>query len=182
MTVDITGLCRDHTFETAEDVCRRCGAEYCELCLVFPFGDAKPLCKECAMAAGGVRSHVSRPAMGRKDLRRALKAFDARRKAAAAAATDAEESPVLTDPLAPTNEDLERATAPIHDPVPEPVTAFDEPVDGDAFVDELAAAFTAPAPAPAPAPTPPPAPSPTPMREQPADGVAPPIDWNRPFG
>lgn len=154
---DTTGLCRDHSFETAEDVCRRCGGEYCELCLVYPFGVAKPLCKECAIAAAGVRSHVSRPAMPKKDLRRKVKAFDARMalrsgNTAQAAGTD---DPVLTDPLAPTEEDLERLPAP--PPVPE---------DGEAFAEELAAAFNS-------------APS---TDDQPADGVAPPIDWSRPFG
>lgn len=165
MTADITGLCRDHSFETAEDLCRRCGAEYCELCLVFPFGASKPLCKECAMAAGGVRSHVSRPALGKRDLRRKIKAFEERRAGRASPSTfgDVNEAAeaVLHDPLAPTEEDLER--------VPVPSTGSE---DGAAFAEQLGAAFDEP---PAPSPPAPPA-------EKPADGVAPPIDWSQPFG
>ncbi len=161
MSAEIAGICRDHSFETAEEVCRRCGAEFCELCLVFPFGASKPLCKECAMAVGGVRSHVSRPAMAKKDIRRKVKAFEAHRRDRSLITTqgDAVEvtDPMLHDPLAPTEDDLER--------VPASVPATD------------GATEAADAPPAAVAETTPPAPG-----EEPASGVAPPIDWSQPFG
>lgn len=165
MTVELTGLCRDHSFETAENLCRRCGLEYCELCLVYPFGAKKPLCKECAMVAGGVRSHASRPEMAKRDVKQRVKAWNARAnvvRSTAAAAEDAITNPVLSDPLAPTHEDLERV----------PVTVPDDNVGHAAgpahHVDDAP-----------PPPPPPPAPAST---DQPAEGVAPPIDWSQPFG
>ena len=48
MSIDLTGLCREHSFESAAELCRRCGLEYCEACVVYPFGAKKPLCKTCA--------------------------------------------------------------------------------------------------------------------------------------
>jgi hypothetical protein len=161
VTADITGICRDHTFETAEDVCRRCGSEFCLLCLVYPFGAAKPLCKECAMTAGGVRAHVSRAAMGKKDLRRKVKAFEARRdgrKAAAAAPADAPKvtDPMLDDPLTFAGDDLERI----------PVLV---PDDGAEFAQDRSAAIDEPM-------------LPPPLAKELGDGVAPPIDWSQPFG
>lgn len=163
MTAEITGLCRDHTFETAEEVCRRCGIEFCEMCLLFPFGAAKPLCKECAMVAGGVRNHATRPEMPKRELKRKVKAFEARRKSPlsspAATMEDVEiTDPVLQDPLAPTAEDLERVPTPVPD-------------DGALVASELADAFSTPPPPPPP-----------PAAPEPADGVAPPIDWSQPFG
>ena len=161
MIDDITGLCRDHSFESAEAVCRRCGLEFCELCLVYPFGARRPMCKECAMAEGGVRSHVARAPMGRRDLRKKLKAFEARQQRAAAngngngnSHTPAEES-VSSDPITPNEDDLERVpVASTRPQVQESPVSFDDPP---------------------PAPPPPPA-------VEPAEGVAPPIDWNQPFG
>ena len=165
MTVDLTGLCQDHSFEKSENVCRRCGLEYCELCLVFPFGAKKPFCKECAMVAGGVRSHAARPEMAKRDVKRRVKAWDARvagRQAAAAATEASLSNPVLSDPLAPTEDDLQRVPATVPD-------------SGDEFAAELADSFNEVPPPPAPAPAPAP-------EEKPADGVAPPIDWSQPFG
>ncbi|GJM39374.1 MAG: hypothetical protein DHS20C19_27410 [Acidimicrobiales bacterium] len=160
MTVEITGLCRDHTFETAEEVCRRCGMEFCEMCLLFPKG--QPLCKECAMVAGGVRNHASRAEMPKREMKRIVKAFAARRAASTSAPLTAEAveitDPVLQDPLAPTVEDLERVPAPVPD-------------DGAAVASELADVFNDPPPPPPP-----------PSGNEPADGVAPPIDWSQPFG
>jgi len=164
VTHEITGLCEDHSFESAENVCRRCGLEYCELCLVYPFGAKKPLCKECAMVVGGVRSQATRPEMARRDLKRRIKAWGARASdatSAAAAATAA--NPVLNDPLAPTEDDLERVPSMVPD-------------NGAEIAAELADAFSEP-----PAPPMPPAPPAQPAQE-PADGVAPPIDWSQPFG
>ena len=84
---DITGLCLDHSFEKAAVICRRCSREFCDACVVYPFGPKKPYCKECAMAAGGVRTHVSRPAQPPKLVRKRVKAFEAF-IAAARTATD----------------------------------------------------------------------------------------------
>lgn len=170
MSDDITGLCKDHSFESAEAVCRRCGLEFCELCLVYPFGAGRPLCKECAMAEGGVRSHVARAPMGRRDLRKKLKAFDRQQAARLAASGNGNGNgegmgnvirstePVLRDPLVPTDDDLEPVPAA---PAPPPVE------------ETAAASFDAPPPPP------PPPPAPT---QEPAEGVAPPIDWSQPFG
>lgn len=161
MSEDITGLCKDHSFESAEAVCRRCGLEFCELCLVYPFGANRPLCKECAMAEGGVRSHVSRAPMGRREIRKKVKAFNARLDRAAAKTTGTSEiNTILRDPLAPTEEDLERVPAVAPAPAADHTVAEAQAVTYDA---------------PPPQPPPPPA-------EDPADGVAPPIDWNQPFG
>lgn len=74
MNGDITGLCREHSFESAADLCRICGAEYCADCLVHPFG--KPLCKSCAIAAGGVRNGGTKKPIKKNVLRRRLKEFE----------------------------------------------------------------------------------------------------------
>ena len=162
---ELTGLCREHSFERSEDICNRCGAEYCELCLVYPFGPRKSLCKECAMVAGGVRAHTVRPEMPKRDVKRRKKAFQARATGRAKARSETELAtetfePVLSDPLAPTPEDLERVPA----MVPED--------DGESVARDLADASSQP-PQSLPSSAPVPAP---------ADGVAPPIDWSQPFG
>lgn len=154
MTTDVTGLCKDHSFETAEEVCRRCGLEFCGLCLVYPFGAAKPLCKECAMAEGGVRSHIHRVAMGRRDLRRKVKAFKSHLAARSVSTpSGSEEIPAERDPLVPIEPELDRV--PVTIPAP---------------------------PKPAPLEQSQPAPAPAPATPDPAGGVAPPIDWSQPFG
>ncbi len=155
MIAELTGLCHDHSFEGAENVCRRCGLEYCELCLVYPFGAKRPLCKECAMVAGGVRSHASRSEMPKRDVKRRVKAWEDRARGTAAAF---EANPVLNDPLAPTEEDLVRvpAATPVED-------------DSAGVAAALGESFGEPPPPAAPG-------------EQPANGVAPPIDWSQPFG
>jgi hypothetical protein len=164
VTDELTGLCRDHSFETAENLCRRCGLEYCELCMVYPFGAKKPLCKECAMVAGGVRSHAARPEMPKRDVKRRVKQWEARadkKRSVAAAEAAAISDPLLSDPLAPTEADLERIPATVPD-------------DGADVAAALADSFSEPPP--------PPAPAPAPHADEPADGVAPPIDWSQPFG
>lgn len=165
MTVDITGLCQDHSFETAEEVCRRCGLEFCELCLVYPFGERKPLCKECAMAEGGVRSHTQRVAIGRREVRRKVKAFQAHLAARSAPApSPAGEEPILRDPLAPLDDERSRVPSAV------PPATHDH---GGPLVEPL----PAPVPTPATVPSGPAAPG-----HDPAGGVAPPIDWSQPFG
>lgn len=154
MSDDITGLCREHSFETADEVCRRCGGEFCELCLVYPFGANKPLCKECAMVAGGVRNHSSRPEMKGRAVRAKVKAFEQRRRRVSdsVTATPAMEitDPTLVDPLAAPAVDADLVAVPV--PAPAEQAAGDDP----------------------PPPPPPPPPS--------DNGVAPPIDWSQPFG
>ena len=165
MTAELTGLCRDHSFETAENVCRRCGLEYCELCLVYPFGAKKPLCKECAMVAGGVRSQAARPEMPKRDVKRRVKAWQARAErgqSTAAAEAAAISDPLLNDPLAPTAQDLERIPATVPDRGADVAAALSDSVNEP--------------------PTAPPPVAPVAPAEEPADGVAPPIDWSQPFG
>ncbi|MEZ5168487.1 MAG: hypothetical protein R2695_19170 [Acidimicrobiales bacterium] len=160
MTYDITGLCRDHSFETAEEICRRCGGEYCELCVLYPMGAAKPLCKECAMAAGGVRSHVSRPQLPKREIKARVKAFEERR--AARSQRRADPSLSISDPLLTDRHHRpEAGSEPT--PAPVPVTVPDDLASREAE----------------PARTPPPPSAPA---HAPADGVAPPIDWSQPFG
>lgn len=62
--------CMKHLFERAERFCGHCGNMFCDDCLVQPFKNKAPLCKECAMVAAGIRSvGKSRPAMTRKDIK-----------------------------------------------------------------------------------------------------------------
>ena len=163
MSDDITGLCRDHSFETAVDLCRRCGLEFCEVCVVYPFGPKKPFCKECAMSLGGVRTQVTRNAQPSRLIRRRAKEFSlvvGRQRAP----VTMRGAPDLVDPTIPG--------------VPDPADNAGERVpvtvpsgDDTAFVDSLDARFREAPPAP-----------PAPAQVDPADGVAPPIDWKQPFG
>jgi hypothetical protein len=48
--------CAKHTGVISSGSCGQCGLEYCEDCLVFPFGTNKPpMCVGCALAFAGVR-------------------------------------------------------------------------------------------------------------------------------
>lgn len=94
MNTDITGLCHEHSFEKAVDVCRMCGGEFCDMCLLYPSG--KPLCKACAIAASGVRSGAAHKALGSRDIKNRVKQFEAAREPKQAPAPTA---PVITDPL-----------------------------------------------------------------------------------
>jgi len=70
--------CEKHSYERGVALCGRCGAAWCESCLVYAFGPNKPpYCKPCAMFAAGVRTSADRPALSRRELK-------ARRKAAGA--------------------------------------------------------------------------------------------------
>ena len=88
MSSTLTGLCRDHSFESAVDLCRRCGLEYCDRCVVYPFGPKKPLCKECAMALSGVRSHAARGPMSSRLVKKRARAFAARASEGVASTSD----------------------------------------------------------------------------------------------
>jgi hypothetical protein len=65
------GRCDKHLFESAEDMCGRCGYEFCGECLVYAFGTKKPpLCISCAVAAAGIRSSAgNRPVVTRNEMR-----------------------------------------------------------------------------------------------------------------
>jgi len=158
MSDDITGLCRDHSFESATAMCRRCSLEFCDTCVVYPFGPKKPYCKECAMAAGGVRTHVSRPAQPPRLVRKRVKAFEALKAAQDTAAPSP--APILVDPVL---QDSPQETDPIAEPVPA--------MTGSAAADLLDHIPDAPL-----------LPPPPPGAEDPTGGLAPPIDWNQPFG
>lgn len=58
----------------SEEVCRRCGHEFCSECVVYPFGVAKgAMCISCALEAGGVsRQKTGRPKLGNKVIRRRI--------------------------------------------------------------------------------------------------------------
>jgi hypothetical protein len=50
--------CAKHNFELAAAVCRTCGDDFCEECLVYAHGPSKPpYCVPCALVAAGVRRH-----------------------------------------------------------------------------------------------------------------------------
>ena len=153
MSMDLTGLCLNHSFESATALCRRCGQEFCDECVVYPFGVKKPLCKDCALLMGGVKTHASRPEMASRFVRRRAKAF-AKTVTSASAPMPEPEVPAIVDTTTadPTEREDEAA-------------AFDlAPVGrSEAIAEET--------------PPPPPAPS-----QQPAEGVAPAVDWNNPFG
>lgn len=81
------GACEKHVFERMEASCTHCGGEYCGDCVVYPYGQRKPLCVSCAIAAAGIRSSAARPVMrSRREIRRAEKE---RKRAAKAAPTTA---------------------------------------------------------------------------------------------
>jgi len=50
--------------------------EFCESCVVYPMGKKTPICKECAVRLGGVRSGAGRPPMNPRQLKKRVKAFD----------------------------------------------------------------------------------------------------------
>ena len=161
MSGEISGLCRDHSFEPAEDLCRHCGGEFCGTCLVYPSG--KPLCKPCAMAAAGVRSTGTFKPLSKRDLKSRLKVFETAR---ALRRAPEETAPIVTDPLVghdpigpPQGEGMDRLGGP------------DPALDPD-LVAEAAARLAGVVP-----------PNDTaPAEESAAPDIAPSIDWDRPFG
>jgi hypothetical protein len=83
--------CAKHPHERGVGLCQRCGWSWCSDCLVHVLGPKKPpMCVECAMFAGGVRSSASRPAMPKRELKARLKALSSERAAAAEEATPSE--------------------------------------------------------------------------------------------
>ena len=59
----------------SEQICGRCGHDFCRECVVFPFGLRKPpMCIACALEAGGVRhQHTGRPKLAQGEVKRRLK-------------------------------------------------------------------------------------------------------------
>lgn len=78
------GRCDKHSFEPAERICRSCGGEFCQDCLVYSHGHRKPpYCVSCALAAAGVRASAGRPVVrSKREIRKALR--DERRSIKAA--------------------------------------------------------------------------------------------------
>lgn len=160
MLSDMNGLCHYHSFSVALAVCHRCGHTFCEECTVHPFGARKPLCKDCAMVLGGVRPHAQRPAQPKRVIRQRTRALGRLReqndRPQFASTFDA-----LTWPgSGPTDE--ENPASPGSHPTPEPATAPTIASEPDRFPD--------------------PAMVPAGPSVDPGAGVAPPIDWSRPFG
>ena len=153
MSIELTGLCRAHSFESATALCQRCGLEYCDNCVVFPFGEKKPLCKECAVAMSGVRSNVTRAAMSPRLVRKRTKAFAKNAPAAAAAPLPEPEVPEIVDTTTDDSGEPEHAFAEF-DMAP---IGHHEPIPGEV-------------------------PPPPTANSTPAEGVAPAVDWNNPFG
>ncbi len=68
--------CIKHVMLTAQTTCCECAHDYCDECLVYPFGPRKPpLCIACALTFAGVRTtKIVRRPKERKD------SFAARRR------------------------------------------------------------------------------------------------------
>lgn len=131
MSMSLTGLCREHSFESASELCRRCGFEYCDSCVVYPFGAKKPLCKTCAIAMSGVRSQTSLPAMPPRIVKKRAKAFAAHRREAVATTGDEATGPKNRDTAEPSPPET-TAPAPELAPVPGPAASSAE---GDDAID-----------------------------------------------
>jgi hypothetical protein len=95
------GRCGKHVFETSDDVCGKCGNEFCSECLVYSFGPKRPpFCITCAIAAAGIRSSAAGPGLSRRQLKRIRKEREAAQ--ALADASPADHAPILPrfDPMA----------------------------------------------------------------------------------
>jgi len=85
------GRCDKHLFEAAEDMCGKCGYEFCAECLVYAFGAKKPpFCIPCAVAAAGIRSNAGIKPMADA---RELKALRKERRSAARKQRRSQETP-----------------------------------------------------------------------------------------
>ena len=85
------GRCERHLFDQAIDLCGRCGAEFCNDCLVYSFGPKKPpFCLPCAVEAAGVRSGAGSRPMSRKEQKQFAKQREALRQRRAVAAEPGE--------------------------------------------------------------------------------------------
>lgn len=105
------------TFGT--QICGECGHNFCDECVVFPFGTKKPpLCISCALELGGVSSRpTGRPKLSRQSIRERRNAQRNARKLALRAeraAVQNEPGPVDTDAAI----DTDGSTDPAAQPVP----------------------------------------------------------------
>jgi hypothetical protein len=74
------GRCERHQFDRAIDRCGRCGLEFCQTCVIYPYGQKRaPFCLPCAVEAGGVRA---RAGSGRAISRRERKRLEHERRLA----------------------------------------------------------------------------------------------------
>lgn len=102
--------CADHPSLRAAGACGQCGHLFCDDCLVYPFGDARPpMCVACALAAAGVRKKKSaRPKLRRSVARSRHAAFAAEQAEVAAHATEQtarQEAEAAAAALVPTEEE-----------------------------------------------------------------------------
>lgn len=162
MTTEITGLCREHSFERAADMCRMCGGEFCDMCLLYPAG--KPLCKACAIAAGGVRSGGAHKALSSRDIKRRVREFE---EAKAAKLAPQQTAPVLTDPFVG-----HEPIGPIGAPAIDRLGRTDADADADGGVVARAVARLSRSKSEVDEED----------EESSAGDIAPRIDWTKPFG
>lgn len=66
-------VCNRHPFIVSEDLCDRCGLDFCRECLVFPRNQKHALCMACAIAKAGVRVGGEEPP-SRREVRARRKA------------------------------------------------------------------------------------------------------------
>lgn len=66
-------VCNRHPFILSENLCGRCGREFCRECLVSPRGQKLPLCVDCAVARSGVRTGKD-AGLSKRDIRALVRA------------------------------------------------------------------------------------------------------------
>lgn len=71
----MSSACVKHPMAPAEHVCGTCGHDFCEECVVYPFGLRRPaMCITCALQAGGVRRRRDdHPRLHKREVRRRLR-------------------------------------------------------------------------------------------------------------
>lgn len=62
----------------SEEVCRRCGHDFCSECVLYPFGVSRgAMCISCALEAGGVsRQKTGRPKLTHKEVKQRVSRID----------------------------------------------------------------------------------------------------------
>jgi len=140
-------------------MCRMCGGEFCDMCLLYPAG--KPLCKACAIAAGGVRSGAAHKALSSRDIKRRVREFE---KAKAAKLAPQQTAPVLTDPFIG-----QERIGPDGAPAIDRLGRTDADADNGMVARAVARLSRSKS-------------EPDEDEESPAGDIAPRIDWTKPFG
>ena len=110
----MNGRCETDPFDQAIDVCGSCYGEFCRNCLVTTKRRKRPMCKDCAIVASGVRTGAKPTIRGDK------KTADERRSALQSAPEQEsfqyfDEAPLVADPPAIDHPEVETEEA---DPVP----------------------------------------------------------------